>query len=147
MHRKVAAALVAALALGIASCGESGRTLTRADLVRQVEVACTQGQRVTQQQSRASGRAHSMATFLAAIIAGQRVVVARIKDLNGAGEAKSDFADFKQGVQQRLALFARVQSAGSAGLQRAIRAAQAEAEAVSRRVHDAATRLGLEGCN
>lgn len=146
MHRKVAAALVAALALGVASCGESGRTLTRAELVRQVEAACRQGQQETQQKARASGRSESTATFLAAILAGQRVIVARIKDLNGAGEAKSEFADFKQGVQQRLDLFQRVQSAGSAGVLRAIRAVQAETEAITRRVHDAATRLGIEGC-
>ncbi len=142
MHRKVAVALVAALALGIASCGESGRTLTRAELVRQVDAACRQGQQEMQRQGRGSGTA----TFLTAIVEGQRVVVARIKDFNGSGEAKSDFADFKQGVQQRLALFQRVQSSGSAGLQRAIRAAQAEAESLTRRVQGAATRLGLQGC-
>ena len=147
MHRKVAAALVAALALGIASCGESGKTLTRADLVRQVEAACRQGQQVAQQQGRASGRSGGPTTFVTAIIAGQRVIVARIKNLNGAGDAKSDFATFKQSMQQRLALFQRVQSAGSAGLQRAIRAVQPEAEAVTRRLQDAAGRLGLEGCS
>jgi len=142
MHRKVAAALVAVLALGIASCGESGRTLTRAELVRQVEAACREGQLATQQQ----GRARSTAGFLTAVVAGQRVIVARIKDFNGSGEAKSDFAAFKQGVQQRLALFQRFQSTGGAGLQRAIAQVQAEAEAITRRVHDAATRLGIEGC-
>ena len=143
MHRKVAAALVAALALGIASCGESGKTLTRADLVRQVDAACRQGQQAAQQR----GRARGSTTFVTAIVAGQSVIVARIKNLNGAGDAKSDFATFKQSMQQRLALFQRVQSAGSAGLQRAIRAVQAEAEAVTRRLQDAAGRLGLEGCS
>ncbi len=147
MYRKVAAALVAVLALGVASCGESGKTLTRADLVRQVEAACRQGQQVTQQRGRASGRSGESVAFLTALVVGQRVVVARIKDFNGSGEAKSDFAAFKQSMQQRLALFERVQSAGSAGIQRAIRAVQAEAEAVTRRLQAAATRLGLEGCS
>ncbi len=145
MQRKVAAAIVAALALALVSCGESGKTLTRAELAKQVEAACKSGTQAAQRQGRAGGST-GPTHFLTAIVAGQRVIVARIKDLNGAGEAKSDFAAFKQGMQQRLAMFERVQSAGSAGLQRAIRAAQAEGEAITRRVQAAASRLGIQGC-
>jgi len=149
MHRKVAAALLAVLALGVTSCGSGDKTLSRAELVRQVEVACREAQRSVQRQQSASRSAGGEATarFLDAVLSGQRVIVARIKHYDASGEAKTDFATFKQAVQQRLALFERVRAAGSGRIPAAIRAVQREAEALALRIQDSTTRLGIQGCS
>lgn len=148
MHRKVAAALLAVLALGVASCGGSEqRTLTRAELVRQVELACRAGQAEMQRQPRATGSGTAgTAHFLAAVLAGQRVVVARIKDYAGSGDAKADFADFKQAMQQRLALFERLARGGTANLRSGIAANQAQANALSTQIERSTQSLGIRGC-
>ncbi len=148
MHRKVAAALLAVLALGVTSCGSGDKTLSRAELVRQVELACKEAQRSVQRQQSTSRATGGEATvhFLDAVLAGQRVIVARIKHYDGSGEAKADFATFKQAVQQRLVLFERVRAAGAARIQTAIRSAQREAEALALRIQDSASRLGIQGC-
>lgn len=147
MHRKVAAALVAVLALGIASCGSSEKTLTRAQLVSRIELACRQGKQAMARPGReVTGAAGEQGHFIAAVLAGQRVVLDRLKGVTTSGSAKSDFDALKQGMQQRLDVIARVQKAGRAKLQSAIRAAQPEAEAVTRKVQAAETALGVTGC-
>lgn len=147
MHRKVAAALVAVLALGIASCGSSEKTLTRAQLVSRIELACRQGQQAMTRPGReVRGRAGEQGRFVSAVLAGQRVVLERIDSVTTSGSAKSDFAVLKQGMKQRLALIERVHKAGRANLQNAIRAVQGQAEAVSRRVQAAEKALGVTGC-
>jgi len=149
MHRKVAAALVAALALGIAAagCGSSSTPLTRAQLVSKIEAACRAGQREAQRQASArSGSRDGASQFLAAIVTSQRATIAKVEDLTPPDAAKADFEAFKQGMQQRVDLFARVQSAGGAGLQRAMAAAQAQGEAITRRLQAAADGLGVRGC-
>jgi hypothetical protein len=145
MYRTVAAALVAVLALGVASCGGSGTTtLTRAELVRRVEVACREGQRASQKVTRASAGGRS--AFIQAILASQRTVMDRLEDLEASDAAKTDFAAFKSGVQTRLSLIQRVASADSGDQQRAMEAVRAKAEAATRRVTEAARRLGVDGC-
>jgi len=145
MHRKVAAALLAVLALGVTSCGSSGRTVSQAELVRQVELACKEAQREVQSTAR-RGSGEATVRFVAAVIAGQRLLIARIKQYDGSGEAKAEFADFKQTMQQRLALLERVRSVRSGQLRNAIRGAQAEAEALSTRARAIAARIGFQGC-
>lgn len=147
MHRKVAAALVAVLALGIASCGSSEKTLTRAQLVSRIELACRQGQQaMTKAGRQARGAAGEPGRFVAGVLAGQRVVLERIEGITTSGSAKSEFDALKQGMKQRLALIERVQKAGRANFQSAIRAAQAEAQAVTRTAQQAETALGVTGC-
>jgi hypothetical protein len=145
MHRTVAAALVAALALGVASCGGSEETLSRAQLARRIEQACRQGQNVAAARSEARRRSggSGQSQFIATILAGQRVAVERIEDLNPASDVKDDYEAFKQAMRDRIALFVRVQGSGETGTTRAV---QAQGEAVTRRLHDAAGRLGVEGC-
>jgi hypothetical protein len=142
MHRTVAAALVAALALAVASCG-GAEPLTRAQLVSRIEVACREGQRAVQ---RRGGAGKGPIGFVAAVIAGQRVVVNRIGDLKAPDASKDDFNAFKEGIKQRLALVEKVETAGRAGIPRAIRAVQTQGEVISRRIQDAGTRLGVKGC-
>jgi hypothetical protein len=143
MHRTVAAALVVALALALASCGGAGKPLTRAQLVRQIEVACRQG--ITEMQRVARGHRGSEG-LINGLAVGQRYVIDRIGGLHAPSATKSDFEVLKQTMQQRLDLIARVQSAGrGARLDNVIRSVQAQAEALTRRVHAAATRLGVAG--
>lgn len=147
MHRKVAAALVAALALGVASCGSS-EPLTRAELVRKVEVACREGQQQAQKQMRAGERSSRDGTtrLVSAFLIAEKSILARIEDLDVSDATKSDFDAFKAAVKQRADLFARVDGATGAELRRAMAEAQAEGEAIGRRLHDSAAALGIEGC-
>jgi hypothetical protein len=145
MHRKVAAALVAALALAVASCGGSEETLTGAQLVRRIETACKEGQREGAKQARAA-RGSDQAAFVAALLAGQKTEMAALDDVNTSGAAKADFEAFKQGVQARIDAIERVNSADRADYERTLRAAKGPAEAASRKVQEAARSLGVEGC-
>lgn len=146
MHRKVAAVLVAALALGVASCGGSEPVLTRAQLASKISVACRQALHQAQRQMRANASDRSGTSFIDAVLADQHAVMDRVKHLNPPAAAKADFEAFKQGVQQRIDLAERVKGAGRGGLQRAMASIQRQGEVVTRRVQDAARRLGVEGC-
>jgi hypothetical protein len=145
MHRKVAAALVAALALAVASCGGSEETLTRAQLVRRIETACREGQNEARKQSRGA-RTGDQTAFVAALLAGQNAELDALDGVNATGAAKADFEAFKEGVQERIDAIERVASADRADFQRAMRDAQAPAEAASRKVVAATRSLGVEGC-
>jgi hypothetical protein len=150
MHRKVAAALLAALALGVVGCGGSEETLTRAQLSKRIEVACKHGKRVQEDQMRASRRsssANGAAQFLAAAVASQEAVMERIDDLHATDAVQDELDAFKEGIQGRIDLFERIKSAGdAAAIQRAIGAAAAEGERVTERLKAAATKLGVEEC-
>ena len=146
MHRKVAAVVVAALALGLASCGGSEPVLTRAQLTSKLTVACRQALRQAQQEIRANSNDRSGMAFVNAILSDQHAVMDRIKHFNPPAAAKADFEAFKQGVQQRIDLVERVKGAGRAGVQRAMASIQAQGEAISRKVQTATKHLGVEGC-
>lgn len=147
MHRKVAAALVAALALAVASCGGSeSETLTRAQLVRRIETACREGQRAGTQQVRASRGAESQEAFIAALLAGQKKEFEGLKNVKSADAAKADYEAFKEGVQARIAVIERVTSAGRADFRRELSAAQPQAEALTKRLEVVIRRLGIVGC-
>jgi len=141
MYRKVAAALVAVLALGIASCGGSEPQLTRAQLVRRVETACAEARRVTERRT-----GSEQGAYVKAIVAGQEVMVERIKDLNPPSAAHDRFETIKQGMQDRLDQLKTIASASRADFQRTMRAAQPKVEAASRRLSAAVGSLGIEGC-
>lgn len=148
MHRKVAAAFVAVLALGIASCGSSEQTLSKADLVSRIQLACREGKRaVTRASSEARGAAGEPGRFVAGVVADQRMVLKRIEGVTTSGSAKSDFDALKQAMQQRLALIERVQKAGTANFRSTIRAVQAQAQALTSRAEAAEKALGVSGCN
>jgi hypothetical protein len=146
MHRKVAAALVAAFALGIASCGGSEPELTRAQLVRRVEVACRAGQKVASRPHRTTSGTDAATAFLDSIVAGQEVAVERLGDLNAPDAVGDDFDTFKQGMQDRLDLIKRVAAADRAQVEAAMRDIQPQVEAVTRRIATAARGVGIRGC-
>jgi hypothetical protein len=148
MHRTVAAALVAALALAVASCGGSEPKLTRAELAKRVEVACREGQqqlgrhvRNASASARRSGRA-----LLDAIIADQHYVIDRVDGLNVADAMQPDLDALKQGMQERVDLVKKLKPKDDASLQRAMDALQRPVEVVTARVQAAARRLGVQGC-
>lgn len=143
MHRKVAVALVAAFALGVAGCGSS-EPLTRAELVRQVESACRQAQRTGQAEMRSSRGPNA---FISSILAMQRDLSSKLEGLDPPDAARDDFETFKDGVEQRTELVERVESVrGQQQMQRAMAAIEDEATAVTERVQSAGRRLGIDGC-
>jgi len=143
MHRKVAVAIAAALALTVASCGGSETTtLSRAALVKRVETAC----RAAQDASRRQARATRTPDPIRALAAGQRTLMEKIEKLEGSGAAKADFDSYKEGVKARFDAIEKVVAAPRADRARVIRSVQAEATDAGTKMQTAAQRLGLEGC-
>ncbi len=143
MHRKVAAALVAALALGVASCGGS-ESLTRAELVNRIEAACRQaGQRTQQEQRAARGDETS---FFTALVAGQREMVERVEGLEAPDELADEVDTIKTGLADRTEMIASVAEASRAEQQRAMAEIGGRVEDITRRVEAAFRSLGIRGC-
>jgi hypothetical protein len=141
MHRKVAAAIIAALALGVASCGGSEKTtLDRGELVRRVELACREARSTMRERFRATR--DSATSFRD----GQRQLTDRLEELEASGSAKHDFNTYKDGVRIRLQAIEKVASAPRAKRESVIRSVQGKAEAAMRRGEAAASRIGIDGC-
>ena len=145
MHRKVAAALVAALAVGIASCGGSeSEPLSRAQLVERIELACREAQRRAQARVNAErGAGRGFFTILAAV---QRQIDERLDELEPPDGASSAFETFKQGMSERTELTERLEGLRDEQLSRAIADAEDEGRAMIERAQAAAQRLGVKGC-
>lgn len=142
MHRKVAAAIVAVLALAVASCGGSEKTtLQRPDLIQRVELACRAAGQTAERQSRTGG-----SNPYKALAAGQRLLVDRLEKIEGPEEIKDDFTSFKEGVRKRLDAIEKVASASRADAPRVLRSVRGEAIAAGRQITAAVDKLGLRGC-
>jgi hypothetical protein len=143
MHRKVAAALVAALALALASCGgsEKTETVSRAQLISRLEATCLAGQREGKKQAQGSS---GQEAFLKAVLADQKYVLDRVGNVEATGSAKADFDTYKDAVQRQVDLLERLASADRADLPRAVRAMQPQLEAVSTRARSSLVRLDAE---
>ena len=142
MHRKVAAALV------VAGCGSSTESVTRAELVRRIEVACRQAQRQAETSTRERGGSQNdqQLRFVTALRDAQKKVLDDIDGLEPPDAAKSDFETFKQSVEDRLELIEQVTSDGADNVATAIRSVQREVASVSERGQRSARALGIEGC-
>lgn len=111
MHRTVAAALVAALALALASCGGAEtKTVSRAELVHRLETACLAGQRLTF----AAHRPRDPRAYLDIYITDQKYVLKRVGNLETTGPAKAVFDGFKDLMRRRLAALERIVSSSRA---------------------------------
>jgi len=142
MHRKVAAAIIAALALAVASCGGSETTnLERPELIRRVELACRDAGRASERQSRADS-----SNPYEAMRAGQKILVARLERLDGSGDTKDAFNAYKDGVRARLDALEKVASAPRSEQPRVLRSVQKDAVVAGRKIGAAVDRLGLKGC-
>jgi len=143
MDRKIAAALVSALALGVVSCGSAGPKLTREQLISKVEAACQEGGQTTQREMR--GSSSTPVQYGSAITAGQRVIVARLRGLNPPAAAKRDFIAFQAGMQQRLQVYEQVLAALRGGGQPSA-ALQQHNLTLFRQLDALAKREGFVGC-
>jgi len=143
MHRMVAAALVAALALVLASCGggEKTQTVSRAEVVRRLESACRAGQREAVRQNQ--GRRGPIA-FANAAHANLETVLDQIGDLETTGRSRADFDAYKAAVRVRLPALERIISADGADRQRVIAREEAIIRPATARGYDAIGRLGAE---
>lgn len=148
MHRTVAAALaVALLALGVASCGGSEpTTLNGAALVRRIELACREGQRVAQDEARSQGRSSGNEGFIQAILTAQKTINDKLDDVTTSGAAKADFEAFKEASARRAEQIEKIAAADRADQQRVIRSLQTQIDAVARRMEQAARALRVDGC-
>jgi len=141
MDCKVAVAIIAALALAVASCGGSETTtLDRGQLVQQVELACREAQSTMRERFRATR------SSLGALRDSQRQLVDRLEGLEASGGAKHDFNTYMEGVRIRLQAIQKVVSAPSAERESVMRSVRGKAEAAMRRSAAAASRLGIDSC-
>lgn len=143
MHRKVVAALVAALALGVASCGGSEETLSRQEVVRRLEAACRQAQERGQQASR---DARGPDAFFLAVLAGQRHLTRAVEGIEASDDVADEVATLKSSLAERTGLVADVAETPRAEQERAMQAASDRIDAASRRAEAAFRRLGVRGC-
>jgi hypothetical protein len=144
MHRKVAAALVAVLALGVASCGGTEtRTLGRAELVRQIELACREGQRTAREEAaRDTGDSN-----FAAVIAANRLVTEKLDALDTDSAAKADLEAMTAALHVRLKAIQQVADAARSERQAVMRSVEQKATRAGREIEAAARRLGTASCN
>lgn len=141
MHRRVAAALAAALALAVASCGES-ESLTRAQVVNRIEAACRQAA----EGSSEGARGESAENFFAAVLVGQRQLVEKVEGLEAPDELDTDVETVKNGLAERADIVADLAATPRSQQERAIAAANERLEAVTRDLEAAFRRLGVRGC-
>jgi hypothetical protein len=142
MHRTVAAALLAALTLGLAGCGggEQTETVSRAQLVSRLDAACVAGQRASREETQ--GGSGSQDAFLQGLRANMTTILDDVGSLEASGAARAPFSAYKDSVRTRLDEVERVAAAQGADRQRAIRAAQPVMSAATDRAHAAIVRLG-----
>lgn len=119
MRRKVAAALVAALACALAGCGGGERTevVSRAVAIKRLEAACLAGQRATQAQMRG---ARDRTDAVLAVRANLQTILDRVGDLEPSGSARRDFDAYKASVKARLEAADRIAEADRSDFARAV---------------------------
>jgi hypothetical protein len=149
MHRKVAAAVCAALMLAVTACGggEGGDELTRAQLAGRVERACTEATERAQEDARDAGRGGDGVTaLLTAVSAAQENISARIEGLEPPEELSDEWEAFKEGIGERADIVARAAASARGGNDRALQEVEAELAAIGRRLQASAQALGLRSC-
>jgi hypothetical protein len=143
MYRTIVVAVLAGLVL--TSCGQSEVKLTRTQMLRQVHAACNAASKETTRAASAA-RGSPQMRLLTGYIAGQRVLVARLEDLNPPDALKRDFDGFRHDMRQRLDLFLKVQAAGPQGFSRATAAYENEQRAIFIRLDRVNHKYELTGC-
>lgn len=141
MHRKVATALVVALALGLASCGGGQRTETvsRTQLISRLETACLAGAREARRQAQERGGVTAQAEIY---LVNLKTIDDAIGNLETSGRGKADFDVYKDAVRRRIDAFEKIVSADGADQARLIRAKRAMIGTTSIRGREAIFRLG-----
>jgi len=141
MHRTVAAALVAALALALASCGSSTKTETvsRAQAVKRLEAACADGQA---KASRQMGTARERLQYLDAIRSELQLVRDRLAGIETTGSAKAPFGAYKATLDVRIKAMERILSADDKDRTRVIDREKGAIGPAGERAHNAIVALG-----
>lgn len=144
MHRKVAAALVAAFALAVAGCGGTDEEpLTRAQLVSRVEQACRAATEQVERGAESAGEGG--AALLQRAADAQQAMQERIDDLQPPDELSDQWDAYKQGLDQRTDVLARAADSARTD-DRALQDANAQLTAITRRLESSAQALGIRGC-
>ena len=141
MHRKVAAALVVALALGLASCGggQKTETVSKAQLISRLEAACLAGTREAQRQAQQRGSVKAqIETFLVNL----KKIDDGVGNLETTGRAGADFDTYKDTVERRIDAFERIVAAEGADQAHLIREKRAMIGTTSIRGREAIFALG-----
>jgi DNA repair exonuclease SbcCD ATPase subunit len=141
MHRKVAVALVAALALGLAGCGggQKTETVSRAELISRLEAACRAGQREARRQMQAD---RGQAAFIQAILANLKTINDEVGNLETSGAAKPLFDTYKRTLPTRIEALEKIASADSADRQQVIKAQRVVIGAAGEKGHAAFLQIG-----
>jgi len=141
MHRKVAAALVVALALALASCGggQKTETVSRAQLISRLEAACLAGQREARRQMREGG---GEVAFAQAILANLKTISDKVANLETTGPEKALFDTYKATLPTRIEALEKIVSADRGDRQHVIETQRVVIGAAGSKGHDAFLRLG-----
>jgi hypothetical protein len=141
MHRKVAAALVAALALGVASCGggQKTETVSRAQLIGRLEAACLAGQREARRQFKA-GR--GQVVFVQGILANLKAINDKVRNLETTGPEKRLLDTYKATLQPRIDALEKIAAADGADRQKVIAAQRGVIGEAGEKGHAAFLQLG-----
>ncbi|HEU4703725.1 MAG TPA: hypothetical protein VFS37_14685 [Conexibacter sp.] len=141
MRRKVAAALVVALALALAGCGgsEKPEVVSRAEAVQRLEAACRAGQRAA--RTRLGGRPDATA-FVFAMRDNLDTIVDRVGNVEVSGGGDADFAAYMRTVQRRLDAIDTITEADRSDWQSAIAAERRTFETATDAAHEAIVGLG-----
>jgi GTP1/Obg family GTP-binding protein len=139
MHRKVAGALVVALALALAGCGGSS-TLSKADFAKQASAACT-----TARKDSEKTKAKGIAAFVDKIEAYQRNKLKGIEALKPPDELKTAYAEYKDALTQRADLINRLGTIVKAR-HRVSKQDEKTVAALQVKEEKAATELGATAC-
>lgn len=140
MHRKVAGAVVVALALGVASCGGGDEPLTKAELVKQVNVVC----KGKPQKARSGKRGPN--SFFEQILAQQKEIDEGLDALTPPAELEDEFAALKEAQEGRRALLEKAIAALKENPKAQLDSLSEDGEDVQRQVASAATALGAKSC-
>ena len=141
MQRKVAAALVAALALALASCGgsEQTETVSKAQAISRLEAACLAGQHEAERQLR---RGREPFDYVKAILANMKTIDGKIGNLEPTGAARASFDAYKATLPPRIRVLEGIVSADRGDQYRALVAARPEIARDGAKAHDAIARFG-----
>ncbi len=144
MHRKVAGAVVVALALGVASCGGSDEPLTKAELVKQMNVVC-KGKRQRTDTTADKGR-NGPGAFFEQILERQKEIADGLDELTPPAELETAFAALKKAEVDRQALVEKAIAAIKADPKAKLESLTKEGEAIQRQLTSAAAEIGAKSC-
>jgi len=105
MHRATIGALAATVAIGVAGCGGSDGTLTRAEFVRQANAVCAKADAQARKKEARTDGIERSALLLAV---SQAIKAEQIGALRPPTGLQTSFEQYKQILQERKALYARV---------------------------------------